>query len=500
MSHSTLHPIEKKILMFFSGKEPKIADIDTIVKGTNLSIDQIRRGIEWMKFKKLVEIVTETVTYIKLSFSKEQSHPILPERVIVKHIRDTGRESIEILELAKVIQLSPTDYNAGVAKALKNGWISLIEKSVILNKSSDQISTEEKLLQRLETEKKINASRLNQEELEAYRSLKRRPGFIEEKKETSHRIKLSEGGLAISSGAGADSSFEVSKLTSDLLRSDRWKRLRFSSLDVTALVQSRDFGRSHPLTDLISEIKEILVSMGFSEIEGSLIQSAFWNFDVLFTPQDHPARDMQDTFYVNDNLVTEQFNEAIVGKVSHFHKIGWRYDWQISQGAKHVLRTHTTPVTLKYLSDNKPSSARIFSLGQVFRNEKMTYKHLMEFHQVEGVVTGKGLSLRDLMGLQTIFYSRLGIKKVKFWPTFFPYTEPSLQSMVYIESTGKWIELFGMGILRPEVTKSIGIKGITLAWGGGLERLAMIRYGLKDVREIYENKLSWLRSVPVCQS
>jgi phenylalanyl-tRNA synthetase alpha chain len=129
----------------------------------------------------------------------------------------------------------------------------------------------------------------------------------------------------------------------------------------------------------------------------------------------------------------------------------------------------------------------------------MTFKHLLEFHQIEGVVTGKSLSLRDLMGLQKLFYSKLGITKVKFWPTFFPYTEPSLQSMAYVEDKGKWIELFGMGIFRPEVVRSIGIKGTTLAWGGGLERIAMIRYGLTDVRQLYENRLSWLRSVPVCQ-
>ena len=161
MPDSTLHPIEKKILLFLVGKETKNANIDAIVKGTGLSIDQIRRGIEWMKFKNLVEIVVETVTFITPSDGKEKSHPILPERVIANYIRDTGKDSREIVELGKVIQLSRTDYNAGVAKALKNGWISFIEKSITLNKSSDQISTEEKLLERLVIEKKINVSSLD---------------------------------------------------------------------------------------------------------------------------------------------------------------------------------------------------------------------------------------------------------------------------------------------------------------------------------------------------
>jgi phenylalanyl-tRNA synthetase alpha chain len=142
---------------------------------------------------------------------------------------------------------------------------------------------------------------------------------------------------------------------------------------------------------------------------------------------------------------------------------------------------------------------RFFSVGRVFRNEKLSYKHLVEFHQVEGVATAQDASLRDLIGLQQEFYSKMGIKRIKFWPTFFPYTEPSLQSMVYNEKLEKWVELFGMGIFRPEVTEPLGIKNRVLAWGGGLERIAMLRFGLNDVRELYGNRLAWLRSVPRCQ-
>ena len=164
-----------------------------------------------------------------------------------------------------------------------------------------------------------------------------------------------------------------------------------------------------------------------------------------------------------------------------------------------MLRTHTTCVTIKELADRKPDEARIFSIGRVFRNEKVSYKHLVEFNQVEGVVVGKNVTLRDLMGLQREFYLKMGMKKIKFWPTFFPYTEPSLQSMVYNEKLEKWVELFGMGIFRPEVTNPLGIKNPVLAWGGGIERIAMLKYGLDDVRELYNNSLGWLRNVPKCQ-
>ena len=158
-----------------------------------------------------------------------------------------------------------------------------------------------------------------------------------------------------------------------------------------------------------------------------------------------------------------------------------------------VLRTHTTCVTINHLAKTRPKSARVFSLGSVFRNEKQSYKHLAEFHQVEGVLSGPNATLRDLMGIQSEFYRRIGLGKVRFWPTFFPYTEPSLQTMVYNEDLGKWVEMFGMGIFRPEVIRPLAIPGPVLAWGGGIERIAMLKYGVSDVREFYNNDIKWLR-------
>jgi len=257
--------------------------------------------------------------------------------------------------------------------------------------------------------------------------------------------------------------------------------------------------RTHPLKDTIDEIREIFVTLGFSEIIGNMTQSSFWNFDALFTPQDHPARELQDTFYLDGISAKKIATPEQIRKVSESHKKNWRYYWNINEARKMVLRTHTTCVTIKHLAENKPDEAQFFSLGRVFRNEKVSYKHLVEFNQIEGVVVGKNANLRNLMGIQREFYKRIGITKIKFWPTFFPYTEPSLQTMVYNKRLGKWIELFGMGIFRPEVTKPLGITKPVLAWGGGIERIAMLKYGLDDVREFYNNNLGWLRSVTKCQ-
>jgi phenylalanyl-tRNA synthetase alpha chain len=506
MTVSNLHIIEKKILLTLV-KHNKM-DIEKLATMANLSLDNVRRGIEWLKYKGIVSVSIQKESIIQLiskapeltsldDKSRVMDHLTLPERRIIHEIKKTSQKSTKINTLAKLCQMSNIEFSVGIQNAVRNGWLIKESDTLKITNSSERLSLEETLLEKISKLKKIKLSELSNKELQGFNLLKKRPGYVKETIEKSFLISLTNEGKKIASSISSKDENEIGTITSEILNTGKWKNERFAEIDVTSPVRTYSIGRTHPLTEVINEIREIFVSMGFSEIEGSTIQSCFWNFDVLFTPQDHPARDMQDTFYLS-NLTDDDIDPIISNKVSNFHKTEWNYDWNLEKSKKTVLRTHTTPVTIKYLSENKLNYGRIFSIGRVFRNEKMSYKHLMEFHQIEGIVIGETINLRDLMGLQKQFYSKLGLDKVKFWPTYFPYTEPSLQSMVYIDKLGKWVELFGMGMFRPEVTQSVGILNNVLAWGGGLERIAMIRYGLSDVRELYDNKLSWLRMQPIC--
>lgn len=506
MTELNLHKIEKKILLSLV-KHDKI-DIEKLASITNLSLDNVRRGIEWLKYKGMLSVSVHKDSIVQLISEKSNDvHPsdkphvsdnlTLPERRIVNAMKSKHQKNIKIGELAKLCSMSNIEFSVGIQNALRNGWLSKVADTLKITDNSEKLSLEETLLEKISSLKKIKLSELSDKELHGFTLLKKRPGYLKETTEKNFDISLTNEGKKVASNIKNDGEEGIGAITSEIISTGKWKNEKFTEIDVTSPVRSYAMGRTHPLTEIINEIREIFVSMGFSEIEGLTIQSCFWNFDVLFTPQDHPARDMQDTFYLSD-LTDKEIDPVISNKVSHFHKTEWSYDWDIEKSKQTVLRTHTTPVTIKYLSESKLNSGRIFSIGRVFRNEKMSYKHLMEFHQIEGIVIGETVNLRDLMGLQKQFYSKLGLEKVKFWPTYFPYTEPSLQSMVYIDKLGKWVELFGMGMLRPEVTQSVGILNNVLAWGGGLERIAMIRYGLDDVRELYDNKLSWLRMQPIC--
>lgn len=253
-------------------------------------------------------------------------------------------------------------------------------------------------------------------------------------------------------------------------------------------------GKNHPITKMTRRIKTIMAELGFQEMEGDIIESSFWCFDSLFQPQDHPARELADTFHLNGTIPLPQ-DKKLVERVKKAHEDGWKYKWDPKEAQKAVLRTHTTALSARYvaaLKDKKPK--KYFAIGRVFRNEATDYSHLAEFHQVEGIIAWENAKFTDLLGILKEFYRKLGFEKIRFRPSYFPYTEPSLEVEVYFEEKKQWLELGGAGIFRPEV--SIPLAGIypVLAWGLSLERPLMLSLELNDIRTFYKNDLDFLTS------
>ena len=295
---------------------------------------------------------------------------------------------------------------------------------------------------------------------------------------------------------------EVANLTEDLIKTKYWKQVKLKPYNVELAGTKIYPGKTHLLSFYIQKIRNIFFDLGFKEARGPLLESSFWNFDALYQPQDHPAREMADTFYMKTPESCKLPAENVVNEVREAHEkggntgsSGWGYKWNREVAKKAVMRTHATAVSVRELSKLKPP-AKVFCIGRVFRNETLDYKHLPEFTQVEGIVVDENVTFRDLLGYLKEFYTRMGFKKIRFRPAYFPYTEMSAEPEVYFEEKKEWIELGGSGIFRPEVTQPLGIDVPVLAWGLGLERTIALKHGINDVRNFYcKNDLKLLREI-----
>ncbi len=259
-----------------------------------------------------------------------------------------------------------------------------------------------------------------------------------------------------------------------IIKKEKEKRLEKEAIDVTLPVNERSAGSLHPMTMVLEELLDIFTGMGFEAVEGPEVEYDHYNFELMNIPKNHPARDAQDTFYVDDNI---------------------------------VLRTHTSPVQARIMTTRKPP-IRIVSFGRVYRADEADATHSPVFHQLEGLVIDENISMGDLKGTLDTFARRLYGEGVttRFRPSFFPFTEPSAEvDLTCAACRGKgcrickdtgWIEVLGSGMVNPKVLEMCGIdskKYSGFAFGMGVERLCNLKYNVPDMRYLYENDIRFLK-------
>ncbi|MEW6253155.1 MAG: phenylalanine--tRNA ligase subunit alpha, partial [Planctomycetota bacterium] len=343
----------------------------------------------------------------------------------------------------------------------------------------------------------------------AVKLLGARKGFLVIKQRTTRHIVITDAGRQLLA-AGVQGRRKVTQLTPELLAEGGWREVELQPYDVTLAAKKLYPGKEHPFQRTLERVRRVFLEMGFEEIVSPWVESSFWDFDALFQPQDHPARDMQDTFYVGRPSECRLPDEALVERVRRTHEdggdtgsTGWQYRWSRELARKPVLRTHTTAATMRALAQHAQRGVRpgkYFIIGPVFRRETADYKHLPVFHQIDGIIVDEHASLATLVGTLTAFYAKMGFPKVKVNPSFFPYTEPSAEVLLYLESRRDWVEMGGSGIFRPEVTLPVGITDRVLAWGCGLERLAMFIHGVDAIGDLFYPTMPWLREEPLCRA
>lgn len=500
------------------------ATTQQITQLSGLADSAVMRAALTLGDKKLVQITEKPLTTITLNEEgKYDAEKGLPERRLIAALIKVYKHKPTPIE--KVIESAKLEKNLvpiAIGWLQRRNWATYNRKEKLLSVNEGLLPTRigklvgdwdvqgplaedanEKLLHLLNKQGEVPTESLEESLQDAVEMLKKRK-LIEINEKTIRELALTDlGWERIKKGIRIVE--EVSQLTPELIITGKWKTTKLRKFDVTASGPQVYPGKIHPLREIIQRAREIFLEMGFTEIRGPLVETAFWNFDALFQPQDHPAREMMDTFYLSYPKKGWLPAKSIVEKVAKTHEDGWTtgskgwgYKWSADEARKLVLRTHTTSETIQFLSRHKMPPVKVFSVDRVYRNERVDYKHLAEFHQIEGIVMAKGVTLRDLMGTLKTFYTKLGLKKIQFWPSYFPYTEPSAQATVYVPKLKAWIELCGMGMFRPEVLSPMGIEHPVLAWGGGLERLALLELEVDDVRLPYKNNLGWIRRTPTC--
>lgn len=491
-----LHRQEKKVLLALEEEEE--TSPQDIARRANLELSSVNRALSWLSLKGLVELEDYEDEMLELGPEGEvYLEKGLPERRVEKFLE--GKGGVEVGELQQVLDKEEVNIALGW---LKRKHLARIEGGTLkLSQDREREAPDEKLLRLLKKEGSLMKRQIAPELRKGAEMLKKRKNVVRAHEVTQRRVRLTgEGRELLKQGLTIEE--EITQLTPGIIRKGEWKEKKFRSYRVDTPAPEFLPAKHHPLREMVEEIRAIFLKMGFREISGPLVESAFWNFDALFVPQDHPAREMQDTFYLSSPSEAELPEERVVRNVKRAHEEGlkgskgWGYSWSREKARAALLRTHTTATTIRHLSRKEEAPVKVFSVDRVFRNERLSFKHLPEFHQSEGIVVGD-VGFTHLLGILKEFYSRMGFPKVRFRPGYFPYTEPSLEVEVFFEERGKWMELGGAGIFRPEVTEPLGVEKPVLAWGLGLERLAMLRLGLEDIRQLYLTDLKWLQRLEV---
>ena len=472
-------------LMASRGVKPGAYSVEELAARTGLDRSSLEALLRLLAAKDLLSVREETrIEYIPTEEAITYLREGFPEEKLVRLLAEKGGEA-SVEELKRL--LGPL-FGIALSNAARKGWVRVEAGHVkLLVEPSKAVAKERKLLEKLVSGVELEESEarlLRRRKLVKTRRLKKTIVEIREPPE-----KLLERVVV-----------EVGALTHEMLRSGEWRRYRLRSYDVTAEPPRLRVGRLNFLRELIEYIRDIMHELGFVEVEAPPVELEFWNYDVLFQPQFHPARSPTDTFYL-ERPSTGTLPEGLVERVRLVHETGaglsrgWGYHWDPRRAARLILRSHTTAVSARVLASRPRQPFRYFSVGRVYRVEKVDARHLPEFHQVDGIASEPGVDLRWLLGMLSEFLERLGFREYKFRPAYFPFTEPSVEG--YVRVGDQWLEVLGSGLFRPEMLYALGIDYPVAAWGMGIERLAMALYGLNDIRQLYSQDIGFVEEMPV---
>ncbi|MGP8110767.1 MAG: phenylalanine--tRNA ligase subunit alpha [Thermoplasmata archaeon] len=465
---------------------------EALAQKAGIGLDMVRGSLQRLRSKHLVVVEEEHETTVaitprgkevlavglperRLLDALRSRGPLTPEQVATLGLRDEERSAaIGILRRRGVLA-------DGVPIRIKEGVAPpagpLPEELVLRQVANEETELDPPLVEALERRALVRTD---------HRSIKRWAPSDE-----GRRMTLVDEGEA-----------PIGALTPQLLLSGLWKDRVFRPYDARAPVPLISGARPNPYVAWLEEFAEVLVGLGFEEAEGPLLETEFWNNDVLFMPQDHPARSIHDALAV-EGIAGRLPAADLLARVGAAHEgrpmpgeavpisPGWATPYDPTIASRPVLRSQTTAVSARFLARHPAPPFRMYSIDRNFRREEVDAKHHLEFQQAEGIVGAEGMTVRHLVGLFRSLAEAIGIRELKIRPSYFPFTEPSIEGYVRHPRLG-WMEVFPGGLFRPEVLRPLGVDVPVLAWGVGVTRLAMVALGKNDIRELFSDDLELL--------
>ena len=487
------------------------ATVEQLIQSCGFKDSAVMRNALTLKEKKFISIHAKIQTIIKLTKEGEiYANDGLPERNLILATTQLGG-TVDLQKAAKQACLEPKFVQIALGWAIRKKWAvynsennTLRITEMLSRKAPIPEGCDEVILKDLYIKQQATQEDLTIELQQATEQLKKRKLLTIEPKTTRNLQITAEGKKAVSEAKITPQ--EITQLTPKLIITGKWHTAKLQKYNIEAPVAKSWPGKKHPYLQFLDEVRTKLVQLGFKEMTGTTVETSFFNFDALYVPQDHPARETSDIYYIKAPQYSDITKHAhAIGHVKETHENGWKtgstgwgYKYSLAAAQRLLLRGHATCLSARTLErGNLEVPSKHFSIARVYRPEITDKTHLSEFNQVEGIIIDQNLTLKDLLGVLGKFAIEIaGADKVRFKPDYFPFTEPSVELSAYKEGYG-WIEFGGSGIFRPEVTLPLGIKEPVIAWGLGVDRLFMMRSNTDDIRMIFSQDLSWLRKKQV---
>lgn len=504
----SLHQLEVRVLRRFkSGEE---LDSNLLEKELGYKTGQSNQAFSWLCAKALArESKRVKKTFYEFTeFGREQLKSGTAEEKILTFLQKNGSASVS--ELCAALGLDNKDAGSAYGQFSKEGVLSMdADKKLVLIDAGKAVRTQaiRALMEKasLTEDGLLDDALLSDSERAVMAGIAKKRGAQDSLFRTAEReivYYLLENACAgvrdalVSLGITGE---ELGPVTQAMLSNGTWKNLPFRAYNISVPPARVLLGRRNPYCKFLENVKDKLVSLGFEEFDGGLIETDFWNSDALFMPQFHAARDIHDVYYVKDPVRAKTIEEPWLSNVAATHKNGgstgsrgWGYDFDENFTKRLILRSQGTVLSARQLPTAK-IPGKYFGIARCFRYDRVDATHLSDFYQTEGIVLGDEVNLRTLLGFLKMFAMEVaGAKEVKYVPGYFPFTEPSVEVHIKHPVLG-WFELGGAGIFRPEVSEALGVKVPVLAWGIGIDRMALMALGLNDIRDLFSPDIENIR-------